>query len=67
MNIPKINFAQNIQKLSQQKAVPRINQLACDTVSFSSNKENPMWIDFQSQVNSVCPDKTPREVVLDAV
>ena len=38
MNIPKINFAQNIQKLSQQKAVPRITQLACDTVSFSGAK-----------------------------
>ena len=59
----KINFIQNKGLTCQYN----LRSLNCDTVSFSSNKENPMWIDFQSQVKSVCPDKTPREVVLDAV
>lgn len=50
---------------------PKYNlpQLNCDTISFSSNSrnENPMWIDFQEQVKTIYPDRTPTQVALDAV
>ena len=59
----KIAFIQNKQIVSKYVLSP----LQSDVVSFSSKKENPMWIDFQSQVKSVYPDKTPTEVALDAV